>query len=148
MAEPVAEQHGEGAGQPVGTRLNQYPAEPGGPPVPLGGGTADLASSPAQKKAAAKAIEEHLEPDTRKAGETADESTGAAVKAFAPKDGEGWVTSSALKKAHKTWGEQVQNLMNRLGGEKEALRSTNILFQNTDFGVGQGVRQSSSLDGY
>ncbi|WP_307854169.1 hypothetical protein [Streptomyces tagetis] len=129
-------------------RLNQYPVEPGGSPGPLGGGPADLASSPAQKKAAAKAIKEHLEPETQKAGATADESTGAAVKAFAPKDGEGWVTSSALKKAHKTWGEQVQNLMNRLGGEKEALQNTNILLQNTDFGVGQGVRQSSSLDGY
>ncbi|MGC9381976.1 hypothetical protein [Streptomyces sp. MH13] len=117
-------------------------------PGPVGGGRKDLASTPAQKKAAAKAIEDHLEPDTRKAGDRADDDTGAAVKAFAPKDGDGWVTSGALKKAHKTWGEQVQNLMNRLGSEKEALRSTNILFQNTDFGVGLGVRKSSNLDGY
>ncbi|MFC8104188.1 MULTISPECIES: hypothetical protein [unclassified Streptomyces] len=113
-----------------------------------GGGRKDLASSPAQKKAAAKAIEDHLEPDTRKAGDRADDDTGTAVKAFAAKDGDGWVTSGALKKAHKTWGEQVQNLMNRLGSEKEALRSTTILFQNTDFGIGQGIRKSSSLDGF
>ncbi|MBL3670684.1 hypothetical protein JL475_32900 [Streptomyces sp. M2CJ-2] len=150
MAEPVAEQHGnvDGTGQPVGMRLNQYPADPGGPQGPVRGGRKDLASSPARKKAAVKAIEENLEPDTRKAGDRADEETNAAVKAFAPKDGHGWVTSEALKKAHKTWGEQVQNLMNRLGSEKEALRSTSILFQYTDFGVGQGLRKSSNLDGY
>ncbi|GGT76662.1 hypothetical protein ABT368_30340 [Streptomyces althioticus] len=68
-----------------------------------------------------------MQPDTRKAGDLADDEAGAAVKAFAAKDGDGWVTSTALKKAHKTWGEQVQALMNRLGSEKEALRSTNIL---------------------
>ncbi|WP_328659570.1 hypothetical protein [Streptomyces sp. NBC_00334] len=147
MAESVAE-HGGGAGQPVGMRLNQFPADPGFAPGPAGGGEKDLASSPTQKKAAAKAIEDHIEPDTRKAGDWADEDTGAAVKAFAAKDGDGWVTSGSLKKAHKTWGEQVQNLMNRLSSEKEALRSTNILFQNTDFGVGNGLRQSSNLDGY
>ena len=150
MTGPVAERYGNdgGAGQPAGMRLNQYPADPGGAPGPVIGGQRDLASSPARKKAAAKAIEEHLEPDTRKAGDRADEETGAAVKAFASKDGHGWVTSTALQKAHKTWGEQVQNLMNRLGSEKEALRSTGLLFQNTDFGVGQGIRRSSSLDGY
>ncbi|MBT3154894.1 hypothetical protein HTV45_29170 [Streptomyces sp. CHD11] len=128
--------------------LNQYPADPGGSPGPVVGGSKDLASSPAQKKAAAKAIQDHIEPDTRKAGDWADEETGAAVKAFAAKDGHGWVTSTALRKAHKTWGEQVQNLMNRLSSEKEALRSTGILFQGLDFGVGQGIRKSSSLDGY
>ncbi|MCX5522481.1 hypothetical protein OG342_06325 [Streptomyces bobili] len=150
MAEPGAEDYGRGgeAGQPVGMRLNQYPADSGGSPGPVGGGQQDFGSSPAQKKAAAKAIEDHIEPDTRKAGDRADDETGSAVKAFAAKDGHGWVTSTALQKAHKTWGEQVQSLGNRLGSEKEALRSTNILFQNTDFGVGLGVRQSSSLDGY
>lgn len=138
----------DGPGWPVGMELNQYPADPGSAPGPVGGGAKDLASSPAQKKAAAKAIQDHIEPDTRKAGDWADEETGAAVKAFAAKDGHGWVTSTALKKAHKTWGEQVQNLMNRLSSEKEALRSTGILFQNTDFGIGQGIRKSSNLDGY
>lgn len=139
---------GGGPGRPVGMELNGYPADAGGSSGPARGGSKDLASSPAQKKAAAKAIQDHIEPDTRKAGDWADEETGAAVKAFAAKDGHGWVTSTALKKAHKTWGEQVQNLMNRLSSEKEALRSTGILFQNTDFGIGQGIRKSSSLDGY
>lgn len=146
MTEPVGTD-GE-AGQPVGMTLNQYPADPGGSTGPGLGGTPDFGSSPAQKKAAARAIEEHIEPDTKKAGDVADEETGAAVKAFAAKDGHGWVTSGALKKAHETWGEQVQGLMNRLGSEKAALRNTNTLFQNTDFGVGLGVRKSSSLDGF
>ncbi|CAL9594393.1 hypothetical protein [Streptomyces sp. enrichment culture] len=147
MAES-AEASSSEAGQPVGMQLNQYPADPVFAPGPGGSSQKDLASSPAQKKAAAKAIEDHLEPDTREAGDWADGDTGAAVRAFAAKDGDGWVTSDSLKKAHKTWGEQVQNLMHRLSSEKEALRSTNILFQNMDFGVGQRVRQSSNLDSY
>jgi hypothetical protein len=125
-------------------RLNQYPADSGG----SSGGQKDLASSPAEKQAAARAIEDHIEPSTRKSGAWADDETDAAVKSFAAKDGHGWVTSGAFKKAHKTWGEQVQNLMNRLASEKEALRSTNKVLQNTDLGVGTGVRNSSSLDGF
>lgn len=150
MTESVGGQYGAGgpAGQPVGMQLNQYPADSGGSSGPASGGQQDFGSSPTQKKAAARAIEENIEPDTRRAGDFADEETNTAVKAFAAKDGHGWVTSAALKKAHKTWGEQVQNLMNRLSSEKEALRSTNILFQNTDLGVGIGVRKSSNLDGY
>src|SRR5690606_10052317 len=115
---------------------------------PVVGSPKDLASSPTQKKAAARAIEEHIEPETREAGDWADEETEAAVKAFAAKDGDGWVTSTALKKAHKTWGDQVQALMHRLGSEKLALRSTGLLFQTTDFGIGHGIRTSSSLDNY
>ncbi|GAA2655996.1 hypothetical protein [Streptomyces vastus] len=149
MTEPVAEQYGVGraAAHGVGMRLNQYPAD-SGPSMGSWGGQKDLASSPSEKKAAARAIEENIEPDTRKSGDWADDETNAAVKAFAAKDGHGWVTSGAFKKAHKTWGEQVQNLMKRLASEKEALRSTNIVLQNTDLGVGAGVRKSSSLDGY
>lgn len=140
----------DGAEGSVGTRLNQIPTDPGGSSsgsLPSGG-QKDLASSPAQKQAAARAIEDHIEPDTRKAGDWADDETNAAVKAFGPKDGEGWVTSAALKTAHKTWGEQVQNLMNRLASDKSALRSTNILLQNTDLTVGIGVRKVSPIDGY
>jgi hypothetical protein len=132
-------------------RLNQIPLDPGGSPTgstgPTGG-RKDLASSPAQKRAAAKAIEENIEPDTRKAGDWADVETDTAVKSFQPKDGDGWLTSGALRKAHRTWGEQVTNLMNRLASEKAALRSTNTVLQGTDLGVGSGIRQSSNLDAY
>ncbi|SDL02414.1 hypothetical protein [Streptomyces indicus] len=116
-------------------RLNEL-APPGG-----GGGTADLASTPAQKKAAANAIEQHLEPDTKKAGDDAEGKTNAAVKEFS-----GWDTAAALKKAHSTWERQVKALMDRLGGDKAALRNTSILFQNNDIGIGVRVRQSSNLD--
>ncbi|GFH37855.1 hypothetical protein [Streptomyces pacificus] len=116
-------------------------------PAGGGGGAADLASTPAQKKAAANAIEKHLEPDTKKAGDTAEESTGATVTEFSGKDGEGWDTSPALKKAHQAWERQVKALMGRLGSEKSALRNTSILLQNTDVGVGLQTRQSSALDG-
>ncbi|MFE4048572.1 hypothetical protein [Streptomyces sp. YIM B13518] len=135
-----------GTEQTVRTRLNQLPAERGGGAPP--GGRKDLASSPARKKAAARAIEEHIEPDTAKAGRWADEDTGSAVKAFRAKDGDGWATSTALKKAHETWGEQVKNLMDRLDVEKGALRGANTVLQGTDLAVRAEVRRISPLDRY
>lgn len=114
-------------GGTVGMRLNQLPADPGGPTDVTGpaGRKKDLASSPAEKAAAVKAIEEHIQPDTAKAGRWADEDTGSAVKTFGPKDGDGWVISTALKTAHKTWGAQVKNLIDRLDAEKGALHMFN-----------------------
>ncbi|MEU3281924.1 hypothetical protein [Streptomyces antibioticus] len=137
-------------GQPTQMRLNQAPADGGGgsPTGGLPGGQPNLASSPAQKQAAARAIEDHIEPDTSKAGQWADEQTNAAVKEFGAKDGKGWVTAGAVKKAHTSWGEQVQNLMNRLSSEKAALRSANTVLQNTDLTTGLGVRKVSVADGY
>lgn len=111
-------------------------------------GAPDLASTPAQKKAAANAIEQHLEPDTKKAGDVAEEKTNTAVKEFNGKGGHGWDTSDALKKAHGTWEKQVKALMDRLSADKSALRSTHILFQNQDIDIANKVRQSSNLDGY
>ncbi|WP_319595925.1 hypothetical protein [Streptomyces sp. ID05-04B] len=111
-------------------------------------GAPDLASTPAQKKSAANAIEQHLEPDTMKAGAVAEEKTNTAVKEFNGKGGHGWNTSDALKKAHGTWEKQVKALMDRLSADKSALRSTHILFQNQDIDIANKVRQSSNLDGY
>lgn len=108
----------------------------------------DLASSPGEKRAAARAIEDHIEPGTRAAGRWADDENGAAVREFAAKDGEGWVTSAALKKAHGAWADQVKNLMDRLGAEKDALRSGNAVLTSTDLAVGSAVRRQSSLDTY
>jgi len=126
-------------------RLNQLAPLDGG-----GGASAgpDLASSPAQKKAAANLIEKHLEPDTHKAGTQARENTGAVAKEFGPQDGEGWLTAHAVKTARDTWSDQLTTLLNRLGGEKAALRSTSTLFQNTDTGVDLGIRKSSVLDSF
>ena len=58
-------------------RLNQLVPLDGGGGAPSG---KDFASSPAEKKKAAEAIEKHLEPDTHKAGTQARESTGTAAK--------------------------------------------------------------------
>ncbi|MFJ9632108.1 hypothetical protein ACIRU8_30865 [Streptomyces sp. NPDC101175] len=107
-----------------------------------------LASSPGEKRAAAGAIEERIEPDTLAAGRWADEENGAAVREFAAKDGDGWCTSAALKKAHGAWADQVKNLMDRLGSEKDALRSGNAVLTSTDLAVGSTLRQQSSLDTY
>ncbi|SMF16094.1 hypothetical protein [Streptomyces sp. Amel2xC10] len=144
---------GPGEQGSVGVQIDHVPPEPGGAGSPSGPFIGpvvppNLVSTPAQKKAAAQAIEDHIEPDTSKAGDYADDETGKAVTAFAPKDGDGWVTSTSLKSAHKTWGDQVKNLMNRLASEKAALRSTGLLFQTTDLGIGTGLRQTSPLDGY
>ncbi|MFR9798685.1 hypothetical protein ACL02U_22730 [Streptomyces sp. MS06] len=131
-------------------KLNQVPIDPSseGSPSGFSGGQKDLASSPAEKKAAARAIEQHIEPDTKKAGNWADEQSAEVVRAFDAKDGHGWVTSSAVKKAHGKWGDQVESLMQRLASEKAALRSVNNVLQGTDFGVRSQVRASSTLDDF
>ncbi|MCL3997087.1 hypothetical protein [Streptomyces lavenduligriseus] len=135
-----------GAERPVGMRLNQLPGDVGGSPTPPGlpGGQGKLVSTPAEKQAAANAIEQHIEPDTRKAGDHADTETDAAVRAFR----DGWRTSGALKKAHTAWGEQVKNLMNMLASDKAALRSANITLQGTDIQVGSNTNAVSVFNGY
>ncbi|MEU3409970.1 hypothetical protein ABZ760_01600 [Streptomyces sp. NPDC006658] len=114
----------------------------------VGGGRPDLASSPAQKRAAANALQQHIQPDTKKAGDGAEAQTNAVVKAFGPKDGHGWLTSGAVGKAYKAWGEQVRGLLDRLSSEQASLRATNVVFGGTDGGVGAQVRGSSTLDAY
>jgi hypothetical protein len=147
MTGPRQGEAGSGmAGQYPGMRLNQASADPTESHVQSGAAKEQevLASSPAQKKAAARAIEEHIEPDTRKAGDWADHETNEAVKAFRG----GWLTSEALKKAHEAWGEQVENLLNRLASEKAALRSVNSALHTADIQAGEGVRSVSVIDRY
>ncbi|MFI2643229.1 hypothetical protein [Streptomyces sp. NPDC018610] len=111
----------------------------------VGSGPRDLVSSPTEKRAAARAIEKDIEPGTRTAGAWAEEETGAAVRAFGAKDGDGWLTASALEKAHRTWTGQVRNLMDRLGSEKEALRVGHRVLTGTDLAVGSTLRETSAL---
>ena len=118
----------------------------GGPSA--GRGPENLVSTPAEKRAAAKAVEDHIEPGTHKAGQWADEGTGAAVKAFGARDGDGWLTSGALRTAHETWAGQVRNLLDRLGAEKDALRAANTVLTSADIGTGSALRQLSALDRY
>lgn len=135
--------HGEqGRGQVTHTHLDQAP-DPAGTPGPP-----SLVSTPEQKRAAADAIEKHIQPDTRTAATKADVETASAIKEFGGKDGGPWETCAGLKKVDSAWNTQVATLMSRLDGEKGMLRQTNFVFQNTDLGVGNQVRQSSSLDQY
>ncbi|MET7370113.1 hypothetical protein ABZS61_30430 [Streptomyces sp. NPDC005566] len=132
-------------------RLNEAPADPSPPPVygPFAPGQGPgLVSTPAQKRAAADAIEQHIEPDTKKSGDWASEENGAAVRALGAKDGEGWITSRAMKDAHTAWDKQVRNLMNRLAREKSALRDTNTIFRGTDLTTQQLIGPPSPFVGY
>ncbi|GHD96487.1 hypothetical protein [Streptomyces naganishii] len=113
-----------------------------------GGGRPDLASSPAEKKAAARTLHDTIEPHTKTAGKWADDETGAVVKAFDAKDGHGWLTSTAVSKAHKIWSEQVQNLANRLAGDEAALRYDDSLLTGTDVEVAGKARKVSVFDKY
>ncbi|KOV62413.1 hypothetical protein [Streptomyces sp. MMG1121] len=128
-------------------RLNQLPDGLGGG-GPTGGGQPGLASSPAEKQAAANTLHNHIEGDTKTAGAWADDETGAVVKAFAAKDGHGWLTSGAVGKAHTVWGEQMQSLVNKLSGDESALRNNNTLLMGTDFGVSDSARKVSVFDAY
>ncbi|MEV7126556.1 hypothetical protein [Streptomyces sp. NPDC093260] len=111
----------------------------------VGSKPADLVSTPAEKRAAAHAIAKDIEPGTRGAGRWADEETGAAVRSFGARDGDGWLTSAALHRAHRTWTDQVRNLMDRLGAEKEALGSDRRVLTSADLAVGSALRESAAL---
>ncbi|MER0446628.1 hypothetical protein ABR738_19020 [Streptomyces sp. Edi4] len=136
----------EGSAGSTGTRLNQIPADGGGGQPAVG--QPDLASSPTQKRAAAQAIQDHIEPDTTDAGNSADTVSQEVVKAFGPKDGHGWLMSKGMAKAQAVWGDQVRNLVRRLSSEKDALRGSNATLTGTDASVRSGVRASSSLDSF
>lgn len=124
-------------------RLDQLaPAEGGG------GGAPDLASSPARKQAAAKAINDDLEPNVERDGKHASESVKAVVKELGARDGYGWDTSGALKKAHRIWEQQVKALLGRLAPEKHALGKTGIELQDDDIGVASQLTAPSRIDDY
>lgn len=121
-----------------------------------GGPGGDLATSPAQKKKAAKYIEEHLAPDTQSAGRLADEESSAVAGGGSPSGpimgtflpqqkwhppmasagGGGefrdWATKSGLSTAMSAWERQVKALEGRLTHYMSALRGANNLYQGQD----------------
>ncbi|AVZ74746.1 hypothetical protein SLUN_23825 [Streptomyces lunaelactis] len=124
-------------------QLNQLaPAGGGGSSAP------DLASSPAKKQAAVKAINDALEPGVVNDGKHTAESVNAAVKEFGARDGYGWDTSGALKKAHEAWAKQVKTLLDRLATEKSLLSTTTINFQNNDLDIAAQMARHSRIDDY
>ncbi|MFB7913432.1 hypothetical protein [Streptomyces sp. NPDC056061] len=128
--------------QATSTQLNQLaPAAGGGVNAP------DLASCPAAKKAAAKAIGQDLEPGVARDGRHAAEQMNTTVKEFGPKDGYGWDTSGALKRAHKTWESQVKMLLGRLASEKALLSETGAGFRSNDLGIAAQLTRQSRIHG-
>lgn len=142
--EQIKSTHHESAS--TGMQLNQLPADQGGPPV-YGPFAPSFASSPAEKKAAADAIDEHILGDTRTAGKWADEANSAAVKAFGPKDADGWDAASALKAADNAWDGSVRVLCNRLSSESASLRETRLQFRSDDLGIGTQLNGASKING-
>ncbi|MGW3205801.1 hypothetical protein [Streptomyces sp. NPDC001135] len=125
-------------------RLNQLPADPGG-----GGpasGRPDLASSPAEKRAAANAIDQHIEPGTRAAGDYADGDSESTVRSFEANCQEPWELATGLKQALAKWREQSAYMRERLISESKALRASSNTIQTTDTAVGADVRRASPLD--
>ncbi|MCQ4206845.1 MULTISPECIES: hypothetical protein [Streptomyces] len=123
-----------------------------------------LASSPADKKKAAKYLEEELLPHTKSAGNMA--AGGGAVKPpfigpVAPnsplmkqdtglKGLSGWASDQGLSDALVSWQGSANRLLGRLQTELSALHGTKNLFQGTDLGVQSqvnGIRPPSSFDG-
>ncbi|MEW2494964.1 hypothetical protein AB0942_15725 [Streptomyces nodosus] len=121
-------------------RLNQFPADQGAQP--------DLASSPAEMRAAARAIDQHILGDTRKAGSLPDKDTEAVVKEFGAKDGHGWLTSRAVQKAHNAWGEQVKAHTDRLSSDRDSLKGANQVLHGTDTVIGVKTGQVSVFHSY
>ncbi|WP_299537898.1 hypothetical protein [uncultured Streptomyces sp.] len=119
----------------TGMQLNRVPEE--GPSA--GSGVPKLASTPAEKSAAANTIENELLTSTGKAGRHADEANGNAAAALS-----GWATAAALKKTQTTWQGQVKTLMARLGRERDGLRSTVTILSGTDVGRHDRIKNISA----
>ncbi|MEV4877887.1 hypothetical protein AB0K72_17700 [Streptomyces cyaneofuscatus] len=125
----------------------QVPYAPGYTPL-FTPGAPSLATDPARKKAAAEAIRTRIKPQTRSAGEHTDEETSAAVKALGAKDGDGWVTSRALKDAHKTWGGQVRSMLGRLEADINSLNGARRNLFGADVQSGLGFGRTSPFENY
>ncbi|MCX4823439.1 hypothetical protein OG883_26880 [Streptomyces sp. NBC_01142] len=105
------------------TRINS--AGPGGAGGAGPAGEADLKTDPTGTAVAVRALEEVVQPGTRKAGAAADDTTGSTVREFT-----GWQTGTGLKDAHEEWGLGVKSLEARLANDKAALQGTAKDFGN------------------
>ncbi|UUN30310.1 hypothetical protein [Streptomyces sp. FIT100] len=121
-------------------QLNQLAPAGGG-----GGSVPGLAASSPQKQAAAKAINDDLEPGVARDGKHAAASVSAAVKEFGPRDGYGWDASGALRRAHETWEKQVRMLLGRLATEKGLLSTTAISFQSNEIDIATQLGRRSRI---
>lgn len=140
-AEPA---DGYDSGASTSMRLNGIPEQDRVTYPPTAGSRPDLASTPAQKRAAANTIATELQPNTKKAGNWPDGSMTTAISAFS-----GWATGKGLKTVHTTWESQVKTLLGRLDSEKGALGSAASILVTTDVGRGQSINSiPSSLNSY
>ncbi|WP_137234402.1 hypothetical protein [Streptomyces sp. BPSDS2] len=111
--------------QATNMQLNGVPDEPG-----PGFGNNILASTPQEKAAASKTIQEELLGSTAKAANHADESSKAAAREFTD-----WATGPAIKKLDETWDKQVKTLTNRLQTERDGLSGTAKNFAGLELDV-------------
>ncbi|MFB7228809.1 hypothetical protein ACFCY9_13920 [Streptomyces fimicarius] len=111
--------------QATSTQLNGVPDEPG-----PGFGNNVLASTPQEKAAASRTIQEELLGSTAKAANHADESSKAAAREFTD-----WATGPAIKKLDETWDKQVKTLTNRLQTERDGLSGTAKNFAGLELDV-------------
>ncbi|MBW1601521.1 hypothetical protein JJV70_05240 [Streptomyces sp. JJ66] len=97
-----------------------------------------MAHSEAEKKKAAKYIEEHLGPETRKGGVIADEDSGAvtgsrnAPSTVSAGSLRGWEVRTGLDSRLEEWHRHLEQLTTRLTGELNGLRQANILLQGNE----------------
>ncbi|GAA4656765.1 hypothetical protein GCM10023347_03410 [Streptomyces chumphonensis] len=98
----------------------------------------DLAWSEGQQKRAARYIEEHLGPDTHKAGVLADSASEAVVGgsgasvALSPGALGDWDVRDGLAHRMGEWETAFTRLRGRLERELGALRHTGVLFQGNE----------------
>ncbi|MBW1597449.1 hypothetical protein [Streptomyces sp. JJ38] len=122
------------AEQSTRTRLNQLP-----PDTSSGGGAdGDLAYCVDTNKQAAEFIENHLGPDTHKAGVSADQDTEALTGAtgtpgyISPGKLREWEVTGALRDRLDDWQRHARQLDGRLQHELNGLRGANTAFTNQE----------------
>ena len=121
--------------QAVGMRLNGT----GGGASPTG--KEDLRTNRSGKAGAVKALQEDIQPGTKKAGIVADDASDKVVTGLS-----GWATATGLKDAQEEWDLQVKSLQGRLAGDKDALQQTNRDFVSVDHKTKSSLSQLLPLD--
>lgn len=107
------------------------------------GDTGEQKHSEAAKKAAARHIQDHLAPETHKAGVHADEETDR-VSGGTAGELRRWEIHSGLKHRQGSWEGHLRQLEARLQQEQAGLQQANRLIQDNDFATGNNLTGTGS----
>ncbi|KUJ64108.1 hypothetical protein ACZ90_61815 [Streptomyces albus subsp. albus] len=106
--------------QRTATQLDHVPTDPGG-------GSPDLASAPARKAAAVKALKEQVRPHAKTGAEKPEETSTKASTGF-----KSWATGGAVSDALTKWKASAKALQAALQADEDNLLGVKKSFASND----------------